>query len=43
MVGVIDDVSKITPQPFQNIGDDVILLGTNTGELGGSGSEPSVV
>jgi phosphoribosylformylglycinamidine synthase subunit PurL len=36
MVGVIDDVSKITPQLFRNVGDDVILLGTNTGELGGS-------
>jgi phosphoribosylformylglycinamidine synthase len=36
MVGVIDDVSKIIRQPFQNVGDDVILLGSNTGELGGS-------
>ncbi len=36
MVGVIDDVSKITPQAFQNVGDDVIVLGTNTGEIGGS-------
>ena len=36
MVGVIDDVSKITPQAFQNVGDEIIVLGTNTGELGGS-------
>jgi phosphoribosylformylglycinamidine (FGAM) synthase-like enzyme len=36
MVGVIDDVSKITPQSFQNVGDHVIVLGTNTGEIGGS-------
>jgi phosphoribosylformylglycinamidine synthase len=36
MVGDIDDVSKSTPQPFQNAGDDIVLLGSNTGELGGS-------
>jgi len=36
MVGVIEDVSKITAQAFQRIGDDVVLLGTNTGEIGGS-------
>ena len=36
MVGVIDDVSKITRQAFQNAGDDIVLLGNNTGELGGS-------
>ena len=36
MVGVIDDVSRITRQHFQHAGDDVILLGRNTGELGGS-------
>lgn len=36
MVGVIDDVSKITPQHFQTPGDEIVLLGTNTGEIGGS-------
>ena len=36
MVGVIDDVSMITPQAFQEVGDDVILLGDNSGEFGGS-------
>ena len=36
MVGIIDDVSKITRQSFQSVGDAVILLGTNTGEIGGS-------
>jgi phosphoribosylformylglycinamidine synthase subunit PurL len=36
MVGVIDDVTKITRQHFQNAGDDIVLLGANTGELGGA-------
>ena len=36
MVGVIDDVSKITPQAFQQTDDDIVLLGANTNELGGS-------
>lgn len=36
MVGVIDDVSKITPHAFQVTGDEVVLLGANTGEIGGS-------
>lgn len=36
MVGVIDDVSKITRHAFRGVGDDIVLLGTNTGELGGS-------
>lgn len=36
MVGVIDDVSKITRHAFQHAGDDIILLGTNSGEFGGS-------
>ncbi len=36
MVGVIEDVSKITPQAFQSAGDDIVLLGSNTGEIGGS-------
>jgi len=36
MVGVIEDVSKITRHAFTNVGDDIVLLGTNTGELGGS-------
>jgi phosphoribosylformylglycinamidine synthase II len=36
MVGVIEDVSKITAQAFQNEGDDIVLLGANTAEMGGS-------
>lgn len=36
MVGVIDDVSKITRHAFVNAGDDIVLLGANSGELGGS-------
>jgi len=36
MVGVIDDVSKITRHAFQNAGDDIVLLGSNTGDFGGS-------
>jgi phosphoribosylformylglycinamidine synthase len=36
MVGVVDDVSKITRQAFRGIDDDIVLLGLNTGELGGS-------
>jgi phosphoribosylformylglycinamidine synthase len=36
MIGVVEDVSKITRQAFRGAGDDIVLLGTNTGELGGS-------
>ena len=36
MVGVIDDASKIVGQTFQVEGDDIVLLGENTDELGGS-------
>jgi phosphoribosylformylglycinamidine (FGAM) synthase-like enzyme len=36
MVGVIDDVETITPQAFQHEGDDIVLLGENTEEIGGS-------
>ena len=36
MVGVIDDVAKITRHAFQSAGDDIVLLGTNSGEFGGS-------
>ena len=36
MVGVIEDVRKITPQAFRTAGDDIVLLGTNTAEIGGS-------
>ena len=36
MVGVIEDVSNITAQAFQNEGDDIVLLGANTAEMGGS-------
>ena len=36
MVGVVEDVAKITGQAFREAGDDVVLLGRNLGELGGS-------
>jgi phosphoribosylformylglycinamidine synthase II len=36
MVGVIEDVDTITPQAFQHEGDDIVLLGRNTDEIGGS-------
>ena len=36
MVGVIDDISKIIRHAFNSAGDDIVLLGTNSGELGGS-------
>jgi phosphoribosylformylglycinamidine synthase len=36
MVGVIDDASKIVGQTFRTEGDDIVLLGRNTDEIGGS-------
>ena len=36
MVGVIEDVGTVTAQAFQHEGDDIVLLGVNTEELGGS-------
>lgn len=36
MVGVIADVDHITVSGFQDEGDDIVLLGRNTDELGGS-------
>lgn len=36
MVGIIENISHILPQSFQSQGDDIILLGENTAELGGS-------
>jgi phosphoribosylformylglycinamidine synthase len=36
MVGVIDDVSRIVRHAFRAAGDDIVLLGENTGEIGGS-------
>jgi phosphoribosylformylglycinamidine synthase len=36
MIGVVEDVSRITKQAFHGVGDDIVLLGANTGELGGS-------
>ncbi|HSM60764.1 MAG TPA: phosphoribosylformylglycinamidine synthase subunit PurL [Longimicrobiales bacterium] len=36
MVGVVEDVDHITGQEFREAGDVIVLLGTNTGELGGS-------
>ena len=36
MVGLIDDVDRITRAHFSSEGDSVVLLGAPTGELGGS-------
>jgi phosphoribosylformylglycinamidine synthase len=36
MVGVIEDVARITPQAFVGPGDEIVLLGDNTEEIGGS-------
>lgn len=36
MVGIVEDVDHITGQAFRSEGDAVVLLGRNTGELGGS-------
>ena len=36
MVGVIDDVRTIVRHAFTTAGDDIVLLGENTEELGGS-------
>lgn len=36
MVGVVEDVDKLVRPHFQRPGDDIVLLGHNTGELGGS-------
>jgi phosphoribosylformylglycinamidine synthase len=36
MVGIVEDVDKIVGQRFRTAGDEIILLGTNRGEMGGS-------
>ncbi|MCG6954878.1 MAG: phosphoribosylformylglycinamidine synthase subunit PurL [Gemmatimonadetes bacterium] len=36
MVGIVEDVDHITGQAFRSEDDAVVLLGRNTGELGGS-------
>ena len=36
MVGVLDDASHATSMRFQQAGDDIVLLGDNTDEIGGS-------
>src|SRR5207237_6919715 len=36
MVGLIDDIDRITRAHFSTEGDSVVLLGTPTAELGGS-------
>ncbi|MBA3855003.1 MAG: phosphoribosylformylglycinamidine synthase II, partial [Gemmatimonas sp.] len=36
MVGVLDDASHATSMRFQHAGDDIVLLGDNTDEIGGS-------
>jgi phosphoribosylformylglycinamidine synthase len=36
MVGVIEDVTKVVRHAFQRPGDDIVLLGENREELGGS-------
>ena len=53
MIGIVEDVTKITRHAFRDVGDDIVLLGSNSGEIGGSeylymtadlvaGSPPSV-
>jgi phosphoribosylformylglycinamidine synthase II len=36
MIGLLDDVGKVLTISFKNPGDQIILLGENTGEIGGS-------
>jgi phosphoribosylformylglycinamidine synthase len=36
MVGVIENVDHVTTNGFRNAGDEIVLLGSNTTELGGS-------
>jgi phosphoribosylformylglycinamidine synthase subunit PurL len=36
MIGLIDDVKKVTPSAFQNAGDLVYLIGETKNELGGT-------
>jgi phosphoribosylformylglycinamidine synthase len=36
MVGVVEDVDHVTGHAFADVGDAILLLGENTGELGGS-------
>ncbi|MEN3336631.1 MAG: phosphoribosylformylglycinamidine synthase subunit PurL [Acidobacteriota bacterium] len=36
VVGVLDDASRVVARPFRDAGDDIVLLGENFGELGGS-------
>jgi phosphoribosylformylglycinamidine synthase II len=36
MVGVLDDASHATSMRFDHAGDDIVLLGENTNEIGGS-------
>jgi phosphoribosylformylglycinamidine synthase len=36
VVGVLDDASRVVARPFREGGDDIVLLGENFGELGGS-------
>ena len=36
MVGVVDDVGHVTTSAFANPGDTILLLGTNSDEIGGS-------
>ncbi len=36
MVGIVDDLAHVTTSGFRAEGDDIVLLGRNTAELGGS-------
>jgi len=36
MVGLIENISHILPHSFQSEGDDIVLLGENTAEIGGA-------
>src|SRR5690606_22127800 len=36
MVGIIEDVDKLVRHAFRAVGDDIVVMGTNEGEMGGS-------
>src|SRR4051812_43303982 len=36
VVGLLDDASRVVARKFRQAGDDIVLLGENLGELGGS-------
>jgi phosphoribosylformylglycinamidine synthase len=43
LVGLIESLSHVTPSAFQAVGDDIVLLGDCTDELGASGVRANAV